>query len=79
MSETGSWYGLSSIFKQSRSEFEAYVSAPPVACPICGEPLTNSTAATNSGSGVERYCKFSGDHVFQYPRDWTPPSRPMPG
>jgi hypothetical protein len=71
---TGSWWGLDSIFKQSRSEFEAYVSAPPVACPNCGEPLSYAPA-TNAGSGVERYCRF-GD--FQYPRDWHPPMRSYP-
>lgn len=72
--QQGSWWGLDTVFKQSRQEFEAYVSRPPMACPKDGEPLTYAPA-TKAGSGVERYCKYCG---FQYPRDWTPPSRPMP-
>lgn len=73
--QTGSWWGLHSVFEHSRQEFEAYVSRPPVACPVCGEPLMNGPA-TDAGSGVELYCKFAGDHRFQYPRDWTTPQRP---
>jgi len=72
--QQGSWWGLDTVFKQSRQEFEAYVSRPPVACPTCGEPLTYAPA-TKAGSGVERFCKYDG---WQYPRDWTTPSRPMP-
>jgi hypothetical protein len=72
---TGSWWGLVSVLEQSRQEFEAYASRPPEACPRCGEPLSYAPT-TDSGSGVERYCRFDG---FQYPRDWTVPSRPMPG
>lgn len=70
----GSWWGLDTVFKQSRQEFDAFISRPPMACPDDGEPLTYAPA-TASGSGVERYCKFCG---FQYPRDWTRPSRPDP-
>ena len=70
----GSWWGLDSVFKQSRQEFESYVSRPPLACPQCGEPLTNAPA-TKAGSGIERYCKFDG---WAYPRDHVTPSRPMP-
>lgn len=73
--ETGSWWGLHSVYEQQRSEFEAYISAPPMACPRCGEPLTNAPSVT-SASGVERYCRF-GD--FKYPEDWIAPSRPWPG
>lgn len=73
--ETGSWWGLDTVFKQSRQEFEAYASRPPVACPLCGEPLTYAPA-TKAGSGVERYCRYDS---WQYPRDWIAPSRPMPG
>jgi hypothetical protein len=73
--ETGSWWGLDSVLKQSRQEFDAYVSRPPVACPIDGEPLVKAPATT-AGSGVELYCPWGN---FQYPRDWTVPSRPMPG
>lgn len=71
--QQNSWWGLDAVFKQSRAEFEAYVSRPPVACPVCGEPLTNGPA-TPSGSGVELYCKFG--HGWQYPRDWIAPQRP---
>jgi hypothetical protein len=74
----GSWWGLDTILKQSRSEFDAEVSRPPLACPVCGEPLTNAPAMT-SRSGAERFCKFAGDHEFIYPRDFHPPSRPLPG
>ena len=74
VTQTGSWWGLDSIFKQSRSEFENYVSRPPVACPNDGEPLRYAPA-TRAGSGIERYCPYCG---FQYPRDWIVPSRPMP-
>lgn len=69
---TGSWWGLDSVLKDSRFEFDAYVSRPPMACPLCGEPLSYAPA-TKSGSSVERYCKFD---FWQYPRDWTTPSRP---
>ena len=70
----GSWWTLDGILKDNRFEFDAYVSRPPVACPVCGEPLTYAPA-TKAGSGVERFCKFDG---FQYPRDHVTPSRPMP-
>ena len=68
----GSWWGLHSVFEQSKQEFEAFRSNPPVACPRCGEPLRYSPP-TKAGSGVERYCPYDG---FQYPRDWTTPQRP---
>jgi hypothetical protein len=70
--QQGSWWGLDSVLKDSRQEFEAYISRPPVACPECGEPLTNAPA-TKAGSGVQLYCKYDG---WQYPRDHTTPSRP---
>lgn len=70
--QTGSWWGLDSVFKQSRNEFETFVSRPPTACPNCGEPLRNGPA-TPSGSGVELYCKYDG---WQYPRDYVAPQRP---
>jgi hypothetical protein len=70
----GSWWALDSVFKQSRREFESYVSRPPMACPKDGEPLTYAPA-TKSGSGIERYCKYCG---WSFPRDWSPPTRPMP-
>jgi hypothetical protein len=72
--ETGSWWGLDSVLKQSSEEFQAYVSRPPMACPNDGEPLRNAPA-TKSGSGIELYCPFC---FWKYPQDWTPPTRPMP-
>lgn len=68
---TGSWWGLVSAFRQSRQEFESFSSRPPVACPDDGEPLANGPA-TNAGSGVELYCRFSG---WSYPRDHRPSMR----
>ena len=70
--QQGSWWGLVSVLRQSREEFQAYVSRPPMACPNDGEPLTNAPAVP-SASGIELFCKYCG---FQYPRDWVPPSRP---
>lgn len=70
--QTGSWWGLDTVFKQSRQEFEAFVSRPPMACPDDGEPL-RTPPVTPSGSGIELYCPYCG---WQYPRDWVAPSRP---
>lgn len=70
----GSWWGLDSVFKQSKQEFDTYVSRPPMACPNDGEPLTNAPA-TKAGSGVQLFCRYCH---YQYPRDWFPPTRPMP-
>ena len=77
MAETGSWWGLHSVFEESRQEFEAEWSRPPVACPVCGEPLVNAPS-TASGSGVELYCDNAGDHEYHYPRDFHPPTRIQP-
>lgn len=68
---TGSWWSLDSVFKESRQEFDAYWSRPPVECPICTEPLSPAPSTT-AGSGIELYCKFDG---WQYPRDWRPEVR----
>jgi hypothetical protein len=67
----GSWYALDSVLKQSQQEFDAYWSMPPMACPQCGEPLTNAPT-TDAGSGVQLYCKYDG---WQYPRDQHAPTR----
>lgn len=72
--QTGSWWGLLAVWRDSATEFEAYVSRPPEACPICGEPL-RPPPDTPAGSGVELYCKFDG---WRYPRDWVRPERPGP-
>lgn len=76
--QTGGWWGLDSILKESRQDFETYWSVPPVACPVCGQPLVNAPSS-RSGSGVELYCDYAGDHEFLYPRDWHPPIRPENG
>lgn len=72
--QTGGWWGLHSVFEESRQEFDAYWSVPPVACPICGEPLKQGPS-TKSGTGIDLYCNYADDHEFQYPRDWKPPVR----
>ena len=72
VAQVGSWWGLDTILKQSRQEFEAYVSMPPMSCPNDGEPLSNAPA-TPSASGVELFCHFCH---FEYPRDWHVPQRP---
>jgi hypothetical protein len=71
-SEGGSWWGLHSVYQQSRAEFEAFISSPPMACPVDGEPLSNAPS-TGSGSGIERYCRY---HPWAFPRDWLTPMRP---
>jgi len=67
----GSWWGLVSVYRQSKAEFAAFVSSSPLACPVDGEPLSNSPA-TASGSGTERYCRFDG---WSWPRDYQAPVR----
>ena len=68
------WWGLHSVFEQSRQEFEAFISRPPLACPFCGEPLKQAPS-TKSGSGIELYCDYAGDHQYRYPQDYQPPVR----
>lgn len=70
--QTGLWWGLDTVLKQSAEEFREFVSRPPVACPRDGEPLS-PPPATVSASGIELYCRFC---EFQYPRDWERPQRP---
>jgi len=67
----GSWWGLHNVFEQSRQEFEAYASIPPVACPHDGEPLTSAPAAA-ALSGTVLRCRFDG---WSYPRDHVAPMR----
>ena len=73
--QTGSWWGLHSVFEQSRQEFEAFLSNPPLACPNDGEPL-RPPPNTAAGAGMELYCPFDG---WQYPRDYVRPHRPAGG
>ena len=67
----GSWWGLVAVLEQSRQEFEALVSIPPVAGPVDGEPLA-SGPVTASGAGAELFCRHDG---WRYPRDWVRPVR----
>lgn len=69
--QPGSWWALLDIHRWAEQEFEAYNTRPPVACPDCGEPLINGPS-TDSGSGIQLYCKFDG---WTYPRDWRPAQR----
>lgn len=48
-----SWDGLLSLLKDAAQEVQALVSAPPVACPQCGKPLTG-------GPNGEPHCTFDG-------------------
>lgn len=73
----GSWWGLSSVFKESQQEFDAYWSTPPTACPVCGQPLEPGPS-TPRGATVQLFCNYAGDHSFVFPRDWHPPTRPVP-
>ena len=70
--QTGSWWGLVSVLRHARSEFESFISRPLDACPNDGEPLRYAPA-TQAGSGIERYCAYCG---FRYPGDYTAPQRP---
>lgn len=70
--ETGSWWGLSTVLKQSAEEFREYVSRPPQACPRDGEPLTPGPS-TPAGASVELFCRYC---FWQYPRDYVAPERP---
>lgn len=72
--QAGSWWGLHSVLQESREEFDQYWARPPVDCPVCGQPLTPAPSA-KSGSSVELFCKYAGDHTFRYPQDWHPPVR----
>lgn len=72
--QTGSWWGLDTILKESRQEYDAYWSRPPLDCPFCGQPLTNAPSS-KSGSGVELYCQYAGDHRYHYPEDREQPTR----
>jgi hypothetical protein len=76
--QTGSWWGLDAVLKESQQEFDAYWSRPPADCPICAEPLTPGPS-TPRGASVQLFCRYSGDHSFVYPRDWHPPVRPAAG
>jgi hypothetical protein len=67
----GSWWGLDSVLKQSREEFDEYRSRPPVACPVDGEPL-RPPPVTVSASGIELWCPYC---FWRYPRDYVAPQR----
>ena len=71
---TGSWWGLHSVYEESRVEYDAYWSRPPLDCPFCGQPLVNAPSS-KAGSGTELYCNYAGDHTFRWPRDREQPVR----
>lgn len=50
---TGSWYGLLDIYREAAQIAREEHARPPVACPLCGEPLT---AAPRGGD----FCRFDG-------------------
>jgi hypothetical protein len=72
---TGSWWGLHDVFQESKQEFDAFRSRPPVACALCGEPL-RSGPSTRAGSDVQLYCPYEG---WAWPRDYVAPTRLDPG
>jgi len=51
--ETGSWYGLLSIYREASDLRRDELERDPEACPDCGEPLT-------TGPDSELYCRFDG-------------------
>jgi hypothetical protein len=61
-----SWYQLLDIRRQAKEEFDFYAERPPLACPLCGEPL--KTAPPSADATL--FCPFEG---WAYPRDWTRP------
>lgn len=63
-----SWLQLLDVLKSAAQEFEYYASAPPTACPRCGEPLI---PAPQFAEDTLR-CRYDG---FSYPRDWVRPQR----
>lgn len=72
--QANGWWGLHSVLEESRQEFDAYWSRPPLDCPVCGQPLLNAPSA-KSGSGIELFCNYAGDHEYRYPQDHQPPVR----
>lgn len=65
----GGWWQYLEIRRYAQQEREFWATNPPMACPQCGEPLTNAPP-TDSGSSVELYCRFDG---WQFPGDWVHP------
>lgn len=61
-----SWYQLLDIIKQAAAEREYWATTPPLACPLCGEPLIQAPPTAES----TLFCKWDG---WSYPRDWTRP------
>jgi transposase len=62
-----SWFQLLDIIKQGRAEAEYYASQPPMACPLCGEPLRS---APNGSADRTLYCPYEG---WSFPRDYVRP------
>jgi hypothetical protein len=57
------WWQLDSVLKEAAADANYYRSVPPVACPLCGEPLRNGPP---DASDI-LFCLFDG---WQYPRDY---------
>jgi hypothetical protein len=75
MAQAGGWWGLLDVREYARQEFDWWADNPPMACPICGEPLRQAPTA-DSGSDTQLYCNYAGDHTYHYPRDHVRPNRP---
>ena len=58
-----SWYQLLDTIKEQVAYQNYYRSQPPVACPHCGQPLTNGPPQAEA----QLYCRFDG---WEYPRDY---------
>jgi hypothetical protein len=53
MAQTGSWWGLHSIYEEARQLQQAWRENPLPSCPNDGEPLT-------AGPDGVRFCQFDG-------------------
>ena len=67
----GSWWQLLDVLKYREEEFSWWATSPPMACPLCGEPLRNAPS-TDSAAQTELYCLFDG---WRYPEDWIRPEK----
>lgn len=58
-----SWWQLDNILKEAAEYAAFYRSQPPMACPVCGEPLLPGPPQ----EPANLYCRFDG---WTYPRDY---------
>jgi hypothetical protein len=61
-----SWFQYLDIIRQARVEREYWASNPPLACPLCGQPLIPGPQSAE----VTLFCPVEG---WAYPRDWVRP------